>query len=131
MKEELAKPFIASSSLAGQVAAVISHGGIGTVGTFAEHGTPQLIIPTELDQATMAVHAARLGLAMHCGLDSWARRGKLGRQLPEFSEAEFVSLLYIFRSTRKSSAKFVSSGASDILPALMNALPRSGEVVCI
>lgn len=114
----ITKPFIASSSLAGGVAAVISHGGIGTVGTFAEYGTPQLIIPTELDQATMAVHAARLGFAKHCGLNSWVRRGRLGRSLTEFPEDEFISVLHTLRSMPIGSKKIVSSGASDIASAL-------------
>jgi len=114
------KPFIASSSLAGRVAAVISHGGIGTVGTFAEHGTPQLIIPTECDQATMAVHAARLGIAKHCGLDSWAERPRLGRHLPEFSEEQFLSSLRILRSPSIYSLKIISSGASEVASALVS-----------
>ena len=116
------KPFIASSSLVGRVAAVISHGGIGTVGTFAEYGTPQLIVPTELDQATMAVHAARLGIAMHYGLDSWAERPKIGRYLPEISEGQYVSLLHRLHSTQMNSEKIVSSGASDIASALVEEL---------
>ncbi len=119
-KGVITKPFIASSSLAGRVTAVISHGGIGTVGTFAEHKTPQLIIPTELDQATMAIHAARLGIAQHCGLDSWAKRPRLGRNLPDFSEEEFINLLRVLRSKSMDSKEVACSGASDIASALMH-----------
>lgn len=113
------RSFIASSSLAGRVGAVISHGGIGTVGTFAEYGTPQLIIPTELDQATMAVHAARLGIACHCGLDSWAKEPRLGRHLPAFSEEAFIALLHTLHSMPMHPSGIVSSGASDIASALI------------
>lgn len=128
-KSVVTKPFIASFSLSGQVAAVISHGGIGTVGTFAEHGTPQLIIPTELDQATMAVHAARLGIAKNCGLKSWATRPQLGRRLPDFNEEEFLHLLHILRSTSINSREIVSSGASDIASALVCALTKEDRLV--
>lgn len=123
-KGVIAKPFIASSSLAGRVAAVISHGGIGTVGTFAEYKTPQLIIPTELDQATMSIHAARLKIARYCGLDSWAKRQQLGRCLPNFDEEEFLHLLHILRSMSINSREIVSSGASDIASALVCALTK-------
>ena len=110
----IARPFIASSSLVGRVGAVISHGGIGTVGTFAEFGTPQLIIPTELDQATMAVHAARMVIAKYCGLNSWAKRNKLGRRLPDFSEKELLDSLDILHHTPIDSKGIISSGSSDI-----------------
>lgn len=119
-KGVVAKPFIASSSLAGRVAAVISHGGIGTVGTFAEQKTPQLIIPTELDQATMAVHAARLGIAKHCGLNAWVTRLHLGRHLPNFNEEEFINLLHTMRSAAPAGmGEILSLGASDIASALV------------
>lgn len=111
--------FIASSSLAGRVKAVISHGGIGTVGTFAEHGTPQLIIPTEPDQAAMAVHGARLGVARYCGLDSWAEKPQLGRRLPDFHEEELVYSLQALRLTSMCPDDIVSSGASDIADGLV------------
>ena len=45
------KPFIPSSSLVGKTSVVISHGGIGTVGTFAEYKTPQIVIPTEIESS--------------------------------------------------------------------------------
>jgi UDP:flavonoid glycosyltransferase YjiC (YdhE family) len=116
----IAESFIASSSLAGRVAAVISHGGIGTVGTFAEHRTPQLIIPTELDQATMAVLAAQSDLAVHCGLYSWATHPRLGRRMPEFCDEELLSLLEALRSRPLIFRDVVSSGASDIAYTLVS-----------
>lgn len=111
-------PFIASSSLAGRIPVVISHGGIGTVGTFVEYATRQIIIPTELDQATMAIHAARLGIAQHFGLDAWASVPMLGRQLPKFEEEEFVALLTQLKSKPSTSAAFECSGASQIAQTL-------------
>jgi UDP:flavonoid glycosyltransferase YjiC (YdhE family) len=83
--------FIASSELVGRVSTVVSHGGIGTVGTFsASPSCSQVIIPTEVDQATMAVHASRSGLAEACGLQAWASRPRLGRRLPAFADEELV-----------------------------------------
>lgn len=114
----VARPFIASSSLAGRIPVVVSHGGIGTVGTFVEYATRQIIIPTELDQATMAIHAARLGIAQHCGLDAWASVPMLGRQLPKFEEEEFVALLTQLKSKPSTSAGFECSGASQIAQTL-------------
>jgi UDP:flavonoid glycosyltransferase YjiC (YdhE family) len=114
----IAQSFIASFSLAGRVAAVISHGGIGTVGTFAEHGTPQLIIPTELDQATMAVLTARSNLALQCGLHSWADDPRLGRRMPDFRDGELLSLLEALRARPPVFPDVVSSGASDIAHTL-------------
>jgi UDP:flavonoid glycosyltransferase YjiC (YdhE family) len=93
----LIRQSIPSDYLAGRVGAVISHGGVGTVGAFAAHGTPHLIIPTEPDQATMAVHAPRLGVAAECGLDSWALEPRWGRRIPSISNADLddaVSVLY-------------------------------------
>jgi UDP:flavonoid glycosyltransferase YjiC (YdhE family) len=115
----ISRPFIASSSLAGRVAAVVSHGGIGTVGTFAEHRTPQLIIPTEIDQATMAVHAGRLGIARQCGLDAWARKPRLGRHIPEFNEEDLLSALEALRTSPMGPENIVSSGASEIASQLL------------
>src|SRR3989338_4042888 len=82
----ITRSFIASSSLAGHVAAVVSHGGVGTIGTFAEWGTPQLIIPTELTQAAMAIYSSRAGIAKYVGLESFVKRSRLGRQLPDFTD---------------------------------------------
>jgi len=123
----IARPFIASSSLAGRVTTVVSHGGIGTVGTFAEHRTPQLIIPTEIDQATMAVHANRLGIARHCGLDAWARRPRLGRHLPEFDDKELLSTLEALQSGPMGPGNIVCSGASEIAWGLLQMVESSSR----
>lgn len=113
------RPFIASSALAGRVAAVVSHGGIGTVGTFAEHRTPQLIIPTEIDQAIMAIHACRLGIARQCGLDAWAKSLRLGRHLPEFDDEELLSTLKALQSGPMGPENIISSGASEVARGLL------------
>jgi len=108
------KPFISSSSLVGKISAVISHGGIGTVGTFTEYKTPQIIIPTEIDQATMAIFAKRLGIAEHLGLDSWAENPRLGRHLPKFEENRLEALLQNLKSKQINSIKIESNGAKEI-----------------
>lgn len=110
----IAKPFISSSSLTGKINVVISHGGIGTVGTFAEYKTPQIIIPTETDQATMAIFAKRLGIAEHLGLDSWAENPRLGRHLPKYAEDELETLLQNLRSKQINSIEIKSNGAKEI-----------------
>jgi UDP:flavonoid glycosyltransferase YjiC (YdhE family) len=91
------QPFIASESLAGRVPYVVSHGGLGTLGTFAAKRTRQLIIPTELDQATTAVYARRLGLAAVAGLEEWRRRSEMGRRFPAISPAELTDALVALR----------------------------------
>ncbi len=116
----ISQTYIASSTLAGRVAAVISHGGIGTVGTFAEYGTPQLIIPTEIDQATMAVHAVRFGIAKQYGLDVWARQPRLGRHLPDINKHELHRALIDLRLARNSSTDILADGAAEIASALSN-----------
>ncbi|HEY7875319.1 MAG TPA: hypothetical protein VIG64_09375, partial [Actinomycetota bacterium] len=86
-------PLIASSSLAGRVELVITHGGIGTVGTFAAGGTPLLIVPTEIDQATMAIHAERAGLGCAYGMERWLRSPSLGRRLPSIDPDRLVEAM--------------------------------------
>lgn len=108
---------IASWSLAGRVAAVVSHGGVGTVGTFCESGTPQLIIPTEITQATMAVFAAQAGIATNLGLESFATRSKLGRQLPELTDHELRIALNQLRH-QPAARRPPSSGAEEIAEQL-------------
>lgn len=120
------RPFIASTSLAGRVAAVVSHGGIGTVGTFAEHRTPQLIIPTEIDQATMAVHAARLGIASQCGLDAWARSPRLGRHIPEFDKEELFSALEALKIGPMGPGNIIGTGAAEIASGLIQLIKSFG-----
>ena len=113
------KRYVAYRSLAGRVAAVVCHGGVGTVGTFAESGTPMLIIPTEIDQAITAIYASRLGIARHCGLASFKQRKKLGRQLPDFSDEEFLANLRILQHTDRQPGRIVSSGAAEIASAIV------------
>jgi UDP:flavonoid glycosyltransferase YjiC (YdhE family) len=78
-------PLVASASLAGRVGFVVSHGGLGTVGTFAAAGARQLIIPTEFDQATTAIYARRCGIAQCVGLSDWQARKDLGRLFPKLN----------------------------------------------
>lgn len=118
----ITRPYIASTSLMGRVAAVVSHGGIGTVGTFAERGIPQLIIPTEIDQASMAVHAARAAIARSVGLESFTHRKQLGRQLPEFSDMEFLTALEGLRGQAVAPSPALSSGAEEIAEAVISLL---------
>lgn len=74
--------FISSKSLCGKVGSVISHGGMGTVGTFAEYNTKQLIIPTEPDQAVMAIYSKNINLTQTFGLEKWSnRKSQLGRSI--------------------------------------------------
>ncbi len=124
-KNVIKRPFIASSSLAGRVPTVISHGGIGTVGTFAEYGTSQLIIPTEPDQATMAIHGARLGITDHCGLESWATNPELGRHIPPFSDEEFFESLVRVNHRSRKPVSFRSSGSRDIA-SIISHMMREG-----
>ena len=119
-KDVITRPFIASSSLAGRVAAVISHGGIGTVGTFAEAGTPQLIIPTELDQANMAIHASRTGVAKHVGLESFLYRSRLGRYLSDFRDDELLRAMDQIRNQPASTSVVHSTGAEEIASRILN-----------
>lgn len=53
-------PFV---SLLPRTAAVVHHGGIGTMAEAFRAGTPQLIVPFAYDQFDNALHAKRLGVA--------------------------------------------------------------------
>lgn len=106
------RPFISSSDIASRVRAVVSHGGIGTVGTFAEHGLPQLIVPTEPDQANTAIHTRRAGLAETLGLESFLERTTLGRRLPVFSDSDFLEALTRLKGARV--ARVPADGAAAI-----------------
>jgi UDP:flavonoid glycosyltransferase YjiC (YdhE family) len=77
----IARPALDHRRLAGRVAACISHGGLGTIAAFASAGTPMLLVPTEVDQATTAFHARRAGVALTAGVERWAQAPALGRQL--------------------------------------------------
>jgi UDP:flavonoid glycosyltransferase YjiC (YdhE family) len=105
---------LSSHCLAGRIGAVISHGGIGTVGTFARYGCPQLIIPTEPDQATMAVHGPRLGVAIEYGLEAWAENPKTGRRLPALQRAELRKKLEFLRDQKSTGLFPADTGAFEI-----------------
>lgn len=119
----IVRPLIASWSLAGRVAAVVSHGGVGTVGTFSEWGTPQMIIPTELTQAMMAIFSARAGIARYVGLQSFAKRTELGRQLPKLNDHELRQAMLALRVDGAAQHRPPSSGADEIAARL------AGEVL--
>lgn len=104
---------VASRSLAGHVRAVVSHGGLGTVGTFAEFGHPQLVIPTEFDQATTGLYCRATGIAATCGLEAWPSRRSLGRQLPPLS-ADTIRQQVTLLSKQTKQASHSASGADDI-----------------
>jgi hypothetical protein len=111
---------IASSTFAGRVGAVISHGGIGTVGTFAEHGTPQVMVPTEIDQATMAIHAVRTGIAEQYGLEAWAEQPRLGRHLPPIDRDELAARLVRACESPLPPTR-PSDGAADLADEILRA----------
>ena len=116
---------VASQALVGRVSAVISHGGIGTVGTFAQVGTPQLVIPTEPDQATMAVHGTRHGVAIQCGLEEWSRSPQTGRRLPVLETLKLRSAVEQMRDMNPAAwTKTPARGATEIA-----ALVMSGDAV--
>lgn len=112
------QPAVASSGLVGRVAAVVSHGGMGTVGTFAEHGTPQLVVPTEIDQATMAALGRRQGHLEEHGLDAWAADARLGRRLPPIDEARLAEQLAALRDGGPRAA-VAADGAEQIAEHLL------------
>jgi hypothetical protein len=116
----VAQPYIASASLAGKVAAVVNHGGLGTVGTFAEYHTPQLIVPTELDQAMTALAAFRLGISTHFGLDIWEHRQPTGRRLPPLDCAAFTASLVALRDAHRSATDHGAWGAAEIAEVLLS-----------
>lgn len=115
---------VSSRSLARKVAAVVSHGGIGTVGTFAEFGTPQLVIPTELDQATMAVHGVRAQLCSQCGLDEWAANPQLGRRFPAISDHDLNASIERLALKGRSSDRHRCDGASQMAECICRLLDR-------
>jgi UDP:flavonoid glycosyltransferase YjiC (YdhE family) len=112
-------PFVSSASLLRRVGAVISHGGIGTVGTFAAAATPQLIIPTEVDQATMAMHARRQRLALTLGMHEWAMRPQLGRRLPALDPDRIRRRISTLRDGSYSFPTARATGADEIAGLLM------------
>ncbi len=121
-----ARPLLSSASLAGRVKAVVSHGGLGTVGTFAAFGTPQLIIPTELDQATTAMYSRRAGIARTLGLETWTRRKRLGRRLPMFDANAVRDKLLGLHASGKGKT-VATSGAAEIADGIM----QGGAFHCV
>lgn len=111
---------VASAAIAGRAQAVVTHGGLGTIGTFARSGTPQLIIPTELDQAVTAVFAVHSGIARQYGLEHFAMRTRLGRQLPQFDPASLRAAVGRLREGTQETA-VESNGAADVAALLTGA----------
>lgn len=103
--------YIPSEVLIDRVTAVVSHGGIGTVGTFAARCVPQLVIPTEPDQAMMAVWGRRAGLVEEVGLREWAREARTGRHLSKLPHTHLQRALQAL--AQRSSRSAVSSASSD------------------
>lgn len=104
---------VKTATLAGTVSLVISHGGIGTVGTFAPSSTPHVVIPTELDQATTAIHAARAGIVVPAGLGIWHTRPTLGRSLPSLPTGELDRAIDEALNTMAPGSGATSEGASE------------------
>lgn len=119
------RPLVSNASLAGKVAAVISHGGVGTVGAFAGSATPHLIIPTEYSQAVMGIQASRMGLARVIGLESLSERNRLGRRLPEFKDKDLLSALRDVREGKVKPAIQPTSGAEEIVEVAESQLVKS------
>ncbi|WOD37324.1 hypothetical protein [Nodosilinea sp. E11] len=113
------QPFISSFSLAGRVRAVISHGGIGTVGTFAASQTPQLIIPTDCDQANMTIYTRHTGIAHSVGKSGWEQTQQLGRCMPQFTDGELINSLEKLSFQSETNWKKLSSGASEIAESIV------------
>lgn len=67
----------------------------------------------------MAVHAGRLGIAIQCGLDAWARRPRLGRHLPELNDEELLPALEALQAGPMGPGGIVSSGATEIASELL------------
>ena len=71
----LTAAYLPFDQLLPKVAAIIHHGGIGTVAAGLAAGIPQLVIPFAFDQFDNAVRVTRLGVGRNCaGLnpDHWA-----------------------------------------------------------
>ncbi|MDZ4064564.1 MAG: hypothetical protein U1E22_07850 [Coriobacteriia bacterium] len=112
---------VSAEGLLDRVSAVVSHGGIGTVGTFARAGIPQLVIPTEPDQATMAVHGTRHGVCMQCGLEAWSEHAQTGRRLPQMGVSELHDAILQMRDAEAASwNRFPACGASNVAGIVMN-----------
>jgi hypothetical protein len=73
---------MSASRLADISAIAITHGGIGTIPTFARAGVPQIFVPHDIDQALNAVLAARSAFGEPIRLDYWRDRSPFGRVRP-------------------------------------------------
>lgn len=107
------RPLIPSRALAGRVPYVVSHGGLGTLGTFAAHGARQLIVPTELDQAMTAIYAEDTGLALTEGVSAWTARPATGRRFPPLSERQCRDALERLKALPPQDPA-IAAGASEI-----------------
>ncbi|WFE36476.1 activator-dependent family glycosyltransferase [Micromonospora sp. WMMD975] len=58
-------PFVPLHALVPTCAAVIHHGGFGTLSTTALHAVPQLVLPLHFDEPALAEGLARQGCAIH------------------------------------------------------------------
>jgi UDP:flavonoid glycosyltransferase YjiC (YdhE family) len=88
-------PSASMRSLCEKVGTAVSHGGIGTLGTFYMSGIRQLLIPGDLDQVVNSGIAAARKEATVAGVDYWIRRSEPGRELPPVSKDELVHNLSI------------------------------------
>ncbi|MEP7007368.1 MAG: nucleotide disphospho-sugar-binding domain-containing protein [Sphingomonas bacterium] len=62
MPDVLCRDFLPLGGLLRCAAAIIHHGGIGTIGEALRAGCPQLVVPDRFDQPDNAMRVARLGL---------------------------------------------------------------------
>jgi UDP:flavonoid glycosyltransferase YjiC (YdhE family) len=79
-------PYVPLQALLPTCAALIHHGGVGTMITAAQHAVPQLVLPFDADQPELAARlAARgAGLALHASAATGARvRENLERLLSD------------------------------------------------
>jgi UDP:flavonoid glycosyltransferase YjiC (YdhE family) len=104
--------------IAPHIRAVVSHSGLGTIGTFAGHGVAQLVMPTEIDQATTAIHARRHGLADVIGLEAWSARAALGRRLVIAETALDEGMARLARRSGRLAAQYSATGAGEAATAL-------------
>lgn len=108
-----------------RAAAIVHHGGIGTVAQAMRAGTPQLILPGRLDQFDNAQHVERLG----CGLaernlsDSKAATEKVRRLL------EAPEIIHACRSWRDRMVPGpkACSRAADLIEELWHTAPHAGS----
>lgn len=116
---------LASSWIIKHADCLVTHGGIGTVGTFIGEIRKMVFVPCDLDQAFNCLFATNQNQADVVGLASWAGRDRLGRRLPEFRVDELSSALRKSESVLKSNG-FVEKANNDRLArAIAKATERS------